>query len=99
MSTVNLLPNAVVLASPALNATFEKWQAQVNSSGFYIAVETDSTGLCLSVLASQSPEPVRDLWAYLPIEARDPIKAILSPPSTEIKQRTLHIACHDSQHR
>jgi diguanylate cyclase (GGDEF)-like protein len=99
MSTVNLVPNAVVLATHALNATFEKWKAQVNSSGFYIAVETDSTGHCFSVLASQSLEPVRDLWAYLPVEVHDPVRAILPPPSAEIKQRTLHIACHSSQHR
>lgn len=99
MSTVNLVPNGVVLADHDLNHSFEKWRSQVDSSGFYIAVVTDDHGHCLSVLASHSPELEGDLWTCLPLVAHDPVRAILSPPAPDIRHRTLHVACHDYEKR
>lgn len=99
MSTVNLVPNGVVLADHDLNHSFEKWRSQVNSSSFYIAVETDDQGHCLSVLASHTPASAVDLWACLPLMAHDPVRAILSPPAPDIRHRTLHVACHDNENR
>jgi diguanylate cyclase (GGDEF)-like protein len=99
MSTVNLVPNGVVLADHDLNHSFEKWRSQVDSSGFYIAVETDDQGHCLSVLASHSPALEGHLWTCLPLVAHDPVRAILSAPAADIRHRTLHVACLDSENR
>ncbi|WP_081620772.1 putative bifunctional diguanylate cyclase/phosphodiesterase [Methylophilus methylotrophus] len=99
MSTVNLVPNEVVLAGHGLNHSFEKWRSQVDSFGFYIAVVTDDHGHYLSVLASHSPALECDLWTCLPLVAHDPVRAILSPPAPDIRHRTLHVACHDHENR
>jgi len=99
MSIINLVPSRAVLADAALNASFEKWRSLVDSSSFYIAVETDAIGHCLAMLASQSLGTVCDLWACLPLIAHDPVKAILTQPAPGITQRTLRIACHDHHNR
>lgn len=99
MSIINLVPSASALANAALNASFEQWRSCVDSSGFYIAAETDVTGNCHVLIASAPSTTVRDLWACLPLIAHDPIKAILTQPSPEITQRTIRVACHDPQHR
>jgi diguanylate cyclase (GGDEF)-like protein len=86
-------------ASFDLSHAFDQWRSLVDYSGFYIAAETDSLGNCRSVLVCHTLESGCDLWACLPLITHDPIKSILAQPAPEIRQRTIQIACHDSQNR
>jgi diguanylate cyclase (GGDEF)-like protein len=82
-----------------VDSALDKWRSLVDYSAFYIAVETNSKGDCLSVLAGHTLESAADFWPCLPLVTHDPIKAILSQPAPEIRQRTLQIACDDNQSR
>lgn len=99
MSIINLVPSAFVLVNAALSSSFEKWRSLVDSSRFYIAAETDGSGHCHALLAKPSPTSVGDLWGCLPRITHDPVKAILTQPTPDITQRTIRVACHDSQNR
>lgn len=111
MSIVNLVPSAVALAdvvsrmsldlsvSSGLNTSFDHWRSLVDHSSFYMAVETDRHGHCLSILASQTVVPADDYWAVLPLVVHDSLKAILAQPAPDVHQRTIQIAYHDSQQR
>ena len=82
-----------------LHAALDEWRSLVDNSAFYLAVETNTAGECLTVLAGDPPVSVDDFWPRLPRLTHDPIKAILSQPSPHIGQRILQMACDDSQSR
>jgi len=100
LSALSGLNSSLSLSSTlALGSTLDQWRSLVDYSGFYLAVETNSQGDCLSVLANHGLELNSNLWACLPLIVHDPIKSMLTQPVPEITQRTIQIACDDSQSR
>jgi diguanylate cyclase (GGDEF)-like protein len=101
MSSVISEPSASILANPALCVLLEQWSDLLDPAQYYLAVETNAAGDCLSVLA-QGPTAAtpahqvlnsNGLWQALPAESHALIKALLTPATDQTTQQCIQIAC------
>lgn len=102
MSSVIFVPNTSILANPALCARLEQWSALIKSEQFYLAVETNAAGECISLLSPDSAVPAlqaghrlsHTIWSALPKMTHGPLRSMLTSSSLDIptSQQLIHIA-------